>query len=92
MKDDKPNITKGKSWIVEVGWLFSQHTIAISLQFALLALHLISGTIFEERVEGWLIDSMEKYRGNKRTTRDSFQREFECIEIIVTRSGDLLQD
>ena len=83
---------KEKSWIVKVGLLFSQHTVALSLQFASLVLHLIPGTNFEERVDGRLNGSMDNYRGNKGTTRDSFQREFESIEIIVTRSGELLQD
>ena len=78
----------GKS-LVKIGMQLSQHTVAIALQIALLVLYVNRGTYFEDRVEGWLGNSMRNYNLNRAklsqegmvTSWDSFQSYFECCGI-----------
>ena len=71
---------RGKSLVI-IGLTSIQHTFAIALQIVLLVLYLKRGTHFEDRVEGWLKDSINYYRENNGTAWDSFQRKFGCCGI-----------
>ena len=71
---------RGKSLVI-IGLTLIQHIIAIALQIVLLALYLKRGTYFEERVEGWLNDSINNYRENNGTAWDNFQHKFGCCGI-----------
>ena len=71
---------RGKSLVI-IGLTSIQHTFAIALQIVLLVLYLKRGTHFEDRVEGWLKDSINYYRENNGTAWDNFQRKFGCCGI-----------
>ena len=67
---------------MEIGLTSVHHAVVIAHQSALVILfYLKRGIYFEDRVKGWLNESINNYRENNVSTWDIFQHKFGCCGI-----------